>query len=197
MFSLTSSQVIVKGKIGFYFPEITLTTEFPCSNLLLPTFSIGRKQDFQVANLPLVTVNFEPWFIHISVLVLSNVPVFTLKLLANPKCMPYLYMTYCKCQYNIDVRLHCFCKFVKCNRSMMTILPQLIIFSINLSCFLNIYIIDVSCSSAELKLVDSESSDYKLLSAKNHVCLFLRIKTLKPLDHYIRPQSYKTFFMLN
>ena len=79
----------------------------------------------------------------------------------------------------------------------MTILPQLIIFCINLLCFLNIYIyiIDVSCSSAELKLVDFASTDYKLLSAKNHVCLFLRIKTLKPLDHYIRPQSFKTFFL--
>ena len=30
-------------EIGFYFPEITLTTEFPGSNVLLPTFSIGGK----------------------------------------------------------------------------------------------------------------------------------------------------------
>ena len=51
----------VKGKIGFYFPEITLTAEFPGSNFLLPTFSIGSKQDFQMANLSLATVNFEPW----------------------------------------------------------------------------------------------------------------------------------------
>ena len=61
MFSLTSSQVIFKVKIGFYFPDITLATEFPGSNVLLPTFSLGNKQDFQVANLPLAAVNFEPW----------------------------------------------------------------------------------------------------------------------------------------
>ena len=60
MFSLTSSQVIFKGKIGFYFPDITSTTEFPGSNILLPTFSIGSKRDFQVANLPLATLNFDP-----------------------------------------------------------------------------------------------------------------------------------------
>ena len=30
-----------KWKIGFYFPEITLTTEFPGMNFLLATFSIG------------------------------------------------------------------------------------------------------------------------------------------------------------
>ena len=31
------------------------------SNFLLPTFSIGSIQNFQVATLPLATVNFEPW----------------------------------------------------------------------------------------------------------------------------------------
>ena len=49
MFSLTNSQVIFLGKIGFYFPDITLTTEFP-----------GSKWDFQVANLLLATLNFKP-----------------------------------------------------------------------------------------------------------------------------------------
>ena len=49
-----------EGKIGFYFPEITLTTEFPGSNFLLPTFSMGSKHDFQVAYLLLTTVDFEP-----------------------------------------------------------------------------------------------------------------------------------------
>ena len=59
MFSLTNSQVIFRSLLP-YFPENPLTTEFPGSNFLLPTFSIGSKQDFQVANLPLATVNFEP-----------------------------------------------------------------------------------------------------------------------------------------
>ena len=48
-------------EIGFYFPEIILTTEFPGSNFLLPTLSIGSKWDFQVADLLLATANFEPW----------------------------------------------------------------------------------------------------------------------------------------
>ena len=66
MFSLTSSQVILRenGKIGFYFPEIILTTEFPGSNFLLLTFLIRSKQDFQVANLALATVNFGPWGVN-------------------------------------------------------------------------------------------------------------------------------------
>ena len=52
-----------QGKLGIYFPEITLTTEFPGSYVLLPTFSIGRKQNFQVVGLPFATVNFEPCII--------------------------------------------------------------------------------------------------------------------------------------
>ena len=40
---LTSSQVIFKEKTGFYIPEITVTTGFPGSNVLLPVFSIGSK----------------------------------------------------------------------------------------------------------------------------------------------------------
>ena len=48
-------------KISLFFQEITLITELPGSNFLLPTFLTGGKQDFQVANLLLVTVNFEPW----------------------------------------------------------------------------------------------------------------------------------------
>ena len=73
MFGLTRSQIILQGKsastsqssnftgkIGFYFPEINFTKEFPGSNFLLPTFSIGSKRDFKVENLLLATVNFEP-----------------------------------------------------------------------------------------------------------------------------------------
>ena len=47
-------------KISFFFQEITFITEFPGSNFLLPTFSTGGKWDFQVANLLLASVNFEP-----------------------------------------------------------------------------------------------------------------------------------------
>ena len=46
----TSSQVILKGKIGYYFPEITWTKEFPGGKFLLTTISVGSKQDLQVAN---------------------------------------------------------------------------------------------------------------------------------------------------
>ena len=59
MFSLTS-EVIFKGKLASTSQKLLLTTEFPGSNFLLPTFSIGSTQDFQVANLQLATVNFEP-----------------------------------------------------------------------------------------------------------------------------------------
>ena len=44
----------------FVLQEITFTTEFPGSNFLLPTFLTGGKWDFQVANLLLASVNFEP-----------------------------------------------------------------------------------------------------------------------------------------
>ena len=50
-------------KIGMIFQEITSITEFPGSNFLLPgvpTIQTGSKSDFQVANLLLATVNFEP-----------------------------------------------------------------------------------------------------------------------------------------
>ena len=47
-------------KIGLFFEEITFRTEFPGSNFLLPTFLTGGKWDFEVANLLLATVNFEP-----------------------------------------------------------------------------------------------------------------------------------------
>ena len=47
-------------KIGLFFQEITFRTEFPGSNFLLPTFLTGGKWDFEVANLLLATVNFEP-----------------------------------------------------------------------------------------------------------------------------------------
>ena len=47
-------------KIGLFFQEITLITEFTGSNFLLPTFLTGGKWYFEVANLLLATVNFEP-----------------------------------------------------------------------------------------------------------------------------------------
>ena len=48
------------SKIGLFLQEITFRTEFPGSNFLLPTFLTGGKWDFQVTNLLLATVNFEP-----------------------------------------------------------------------------------------------------------------------------------------
>ena len=51
---------IVSVKIGLFFQENTFTTEFPGSNFLLPTFITGGKWDFQMANLLLAIVNFEP-----------------------------------------------------------------------------------------------------------------------------------------
>ena len=47
-------------KIGLFFQEITLIPEFPGSNFLPPTFLKGCKWDFQVADLLLDIVNFEP-----------------------------------------------------------------------------------------------------------------------------------------
>ena len=60
MFCLIKGRVI-SVTIGLFFQEITFITEFPDSNLLLPTFLAGSKWDFPVANLLLATVNFEPW----------------------------------------------------------------------------------------------------------------------------------------
>ena len=56
---LTKGRVI-SAKTGLFFQEITFITEFPGSNVLLPTFLTGSKRDFQVANLLLATVNFKP-----------------------------------------------------------------------------------------------------------------------------------------
>ena len=42
------------------FQKITFITEFPGSNFLLSTCLTGGKWDFEVANLLLATVNFEP-----------------------------------------------------------------------------------------------------------------------------------------
>ena len=52
---------IISVKIGLFFQEITFTTDFRSSNFLLPTFVTGGKWDFQVANLLLATINFEPY----------------------------------------------------------------------------------------------------------------------------------------
>ena len=54
------SRRIIAVKIGMFFQEITSTTEFPGSDILLPTIETGSKWGFQVANLLLATVNFEP-----------------------------------------------------------------------------------------------------------------------------------------
>ena len=51
---------IISVKISLFFQEITSITEFPGSNFLLPTFLIGGKWDFQVANLQLSTVISNP-----------------------------------------------------------------------------------------------------------------------------------------
>ena len=53
-------------KFGLFFQEITFITKFPGSNFLLPTFLTGGKWDFQVANLLLATVNFEPWLFTVN-----------------------------------------------------------------------------------------------------------------------------------
>ena len=59
MFCLISRSIILV-KIGMFFQEITFITEFQGSNFLLLTIQTGGKWDFQVANLLLATVNFEP-----------------------------------------------------------------------------------------------------------------------------------------
>ena len=53
---------IISGKIGLFFQEITFIMKFLGSNFLLPTTYTGSKWDFQVANLLLAAVNFEPCF---------------------------------------------------------------------------------------------------------------------------------------
>ena len=53
----------ISVKNGLFFQEITSITKFPGSNFLLPTFLTGDKWNFQVANLLLATVNFEPWML--------------------------------------------------------------------------------------------------------------------------------------
>ena len=55
-------------KIGMFFQDITFITEFPGSNFLLPTLLTGGI--FQVANLLLATVHFEPCILHVAVAIL-------------------------------------------------------------------------------------------------------------------------------
>ena len=64
---LTIWHCVLSYKQKNYFGEnwlvllrISLITEFQASNFLLHTFLIDGKSDFQVANLLLATVNFEP-----------------------------------------------------------------------------------------------------------------------------------------
>ena len=49
---------IISVKIGLFFQEITLRTEFLGSNFLLPTSLTGGKWNFQVANLLLLISNY-------------------------------------------------------------------------------------------------------------------------------------------
>ena len=52
---------IISVKISLFFQEINFITESLGSNFLLPTFSTDGKMNFQVANLLLAIINFEPW----------------------------------------------------------------------------------------------------------------------------------------
>ena len=51
---------IISVKIGLLFQKISFRTEFPGSNCSLRLFLTSGKCGFQVANLLLATVNFEP-----------------------------------------------------------------------------------------------------------------------------------------
>ena len=50
----------ISVKMSLFGKGITFITEFPSSNFLLATFLTGSKWEFQCANLPLATVDFEP-----------------------------------------------------------------------------------------------------------------------------------------
>ena len=54
--------VLSDKKKNYFSVKISLffQTEFPGSNFLLLTFLTGGRLDFEVANLPLATVNFKP-----------------------------------------------------------------------------------------------------------------------------------------
>ena len=67
MFCLINRR-ISSEKIDLFFQEITFIIEFLGSNFLLPIFSTGGKWDFQVANLLLATVNFEPFYAPLNIL---------------------------------------------------------------------------------------------------------------------------------
>ena len=51
---------IISVKIGLFLQAITFKKEFPDSNFLLTTLLTGGKWNFQVANLLLFIVNYEP-----------------------------------------------------------------------------------------------------------------------------------------
>ena len=74
MFCLINTRIILV-KIGLFFQEITFTIEFPGSNFLLPKFLTGGKWDFQVANLLLATVNFEPCKFKGNKFATSKIPI--------------------------------------------------------------------------------------------------------------------------
>ena len=67
-----TSRIIISVKISLFFKEITSTTEFPDSNFLLHTISVGDKCDFQVANSLLATVNFEPCNYSLKIMVIND-----------------------------------------------------------------------------------------------------------------------------
>ena len=65
--SLTIWNYVLSCKQKNFFSENWLVLPrnyFPGCNFLLPTFLTSGKGDFQVANLLLDTVNFEPWVLH-------------------------------------------------------------------------------------------------------------------------------------
>ena len=54
------SRTIISVKSSLLFQEITFLTDSQEATVLLPTFLSGGKLSFQVANLLLAAVNFEP-----------------------------------------------------------------------------------------------------------------------------------------
>ena len=53
------SRRIISAKISLFSQKVSFITEFTGSNILLLTYLTDGQWDFQVANLLLVTVNFE------------------------------------------------------------------------------------------------------------------------------------------
>ena len=99
---LSYKQRFISVKISLFFQEITFRTEFPGSSFLLPTFLIGGKWDFQVANLLLAMVNFE----HCNAVLFSIPSVHTLL-----QCSSQRLIQCTSCRHNVvcrhnDVSVH-------------------------------------------------------------------------------------------